>query len=85
MKSKHLVHIKLFGVVTIDGNVMFLFIFSHGFTLNTEAYIKWLGQVVLSWSERVATERRYIWQQDFDRRIQFWLSEKFCENITPNI
>ena len=40
MKIKHLVYIMLLGAVTNDRDVIALFIFQHGFRLNTEAYIK---------------------------------------------
>ena len=39
----------VFGVVTNNGDVMLPFIFPHGDTHNTEAYIKYLEEVVLSW------------------------------------
>ena len=36
------------------------FIFLHGLTLNMEAYINWLEEVVLPWIEKMATGRPYI-------------------------
>ena len=47
MKSKHPVHIMVFGLVTSDGDIMPPFIFPHGLRFNTEAYIKCLEKVVL--------------------------------------
>ena len=55
-KTKHPVHIMVFGVITGDGNIIPLFIFSYGLRLNTEAYIAWIMRLV--------AERIYIWQQD---------------------
>ena len=48
----------VFGVVTSDSDVMLSFIFPHGFRLNTEAYIMCLEEMVLTWIERVAAEKR---------------------------
>ena len=57
MKTKHPVHIKRFGAVTSDGDVIPLLIFSQGLRLNTEADINYLKEVVMLWIERVAAER----------------------------
>ena len=90
MKTKHPVHIMVFGVVSSDGDIMPPFIFPHGLKLNTEAYIKCLEKVVLPWIVEVATGRPYVWQQDSapshtSWRTQSWLSENFCDHITPNM
>ena len=42
MKTKHPVHIMLFGAVISNGAIMLPFIFQHGHKLNMEAYIKCL-------------------------------------------
>ena len=55
MKAKYPVHITVFGVVTSEGDIMLLFIFLHGLSLNRETYIKHLEEVVPAWIERVAT------------------------------
>ena len=47
MKTKHIVHIKIFGVVTGDIDVIPPFIFLHGLRLKTEADTKYLEKVVL--------------------------------------
>ena len=39
MKTKHPVHIRVFGVVTCDLNVVPQIIFPQGLRLNREAYI----------------------------------------------
>ena len=39
MKSKHPIHIIVFGVVTSDGDIISPFIFSHGLRRNTETNI----------------------------------------------
>ena len=49
------VQILVFEVITTDGNLTPPFIFTYGLRLNTEAYIKFLKEEVLSWIERVAT------------------------------
>ena len=46
MKTKHLVYIMAFGVVTSNYDVMPPVIFPYSFRLNTEAYIKCLVEVV---------------------------------------
>ena len=53
MKTKQPVHIMEFGVPATDGDVMPSYIFPCGSRLKTEAYIKCLEEVVLSWIERV--------------------------------
>ena len=64
MNTKHRVYI-MFGVVTSDDDVMYLFIFPRGLRLNTEAYIKSMEEVVLSWIESGGVSGRpYVWQQD---------------------
>ena len=90
MKTKHIIYVMVFGVVTSDGNVMLLFIFPYGFRLNTVAYIKCLVEVVLSWIKTLTIGTPYIWQHDFapchtSKRIQSWLSENFCNHTAPNI
>ena len=64
MKTKHSILIMVFEVLINDGDVIFPFIFPHGCRLNMEAYIKSMEEVVLSWIERVAAGRLYIWQRD---------------------
>ena len=59
MKTKHPVHIMVFGVFTSDGDMSL--IFPHGLTLNKKADIKCLEEVALAWVERVAAERPNIW------------------------
>ena len=46
MKTKYPVHIMMFGMVIHDGGFMAPFIFLQSLTLNTEAYIKFLAEVV---------------------------------------
>ena len=89
MKTKHPVHIRVFGMVTSNGNVMPPFIFPHG--LNMGAYIKSLGEVV-PWMKRVAAGRSCIWHGNRTLhhakkagKFQFWMCENFCNHITPNI
>ena len=90
MKTKPLVRITVFGVVTSDSDVMPLFIFLHDLRLNTVAYIMCLEEVALFWIERVAVERPYTWQQDFvpyntGRKTKSCLWEIFCNRIAPLI
>ena len=51
-------------VVTNDGYVMPQFFFLHGLTLNMEPYIKFPKEVMLTWIEKAAARRPYIWQQN---------------------
>ena len=44
MNTKHPVHIMMFRLVIIDGDVMLLFIFPYDLSLNSEAYIKCLDR-----------------------------------------
>ena len=62
MKTKHPVHILVFGVVIRDGDIMHPFI-SHGLRLKIEAYINCLEEVVVPWIKILAAGRPYIWQQ----------------------
>ena len=43
------VHIMVFGVAKSDGDVMPLSIGPHDLRLNTESYIKYLEDIVLTW------------------------------------
>ena len=52
--------------------------------------MKSLEEVILHWIERVAARRTDVQQQDCapyhtSRRTQCWMSEIFCDYITPNI
>ena len=78
-----------FKVVTRNGDVMLLLILPHGLKVNIEAYIKCLKKIVLTWIERMAAERPYIWKQDsvpyhIRKRTQS-LWENFCDAIIPYI
>ena len=64
MKTKHSVLIFMFGLVTSDGHVMPPFMMSHGPRLNRATYVKCLEEVVLLWTEKVASRRLYFWQED---------------------
>ena len=90
MKIKRWVHIMMFGVVTIDCDMMFPFIFPYSPRLNTKAYIKCLEKVVFPWIVKVASGRKFIWQQNSTpcheiRKTQRWLSENFCYFFSPKI
>ena len=52
----------VFVMVTSDRDVMILFIFPCNFRLNTDVYIKYLEELVLTWIERVATWTSYVLQ-----------------------
>ena len=49
MKTKYPVYIMVFGVVTSDSDVIPSFIFRRDLRLNTEAYIKYLKEIMLPW------------------------------------
>ena len=61
MKTKHWVHIIVFGVITSDNDVIPPFIFPNGLRLNIKAYIKCLEEVMVSCIKRVTGGRSYIW------------------------
>ena len=89
MKTKRPVHIQAFREITSDDDVMLLFIFPHGLKLNTEAYIKCLEKIALTYIECVAGGRIYFRQQDSapchtNRRTRCWLWEKSYDRITSN-
>ena len=44
MKTNHIVHVMVFGVVINKGDIMALFVFSYGPRFLTEAYIKRLQE-----------------------------------------
>ena len=47
MKTKHAIHVMVFGVVIIKGDIMPPFIFPKSLRLKTEAYANCLEEVVL--------------------------------------
>ena len=53
MKTKHPVHVMVFGMVTSSGEIILPFIFLYCLQLNTLTYIKCLKEVVLLWIEMV--------------------------------
>lgn len=74
-----------FAVITSDGDVMLQFIFSHSLTINTEAYIKYKGEVV----KKVVAGRLTVLLQDSapchtDRRIQSQPPGNLYVHTTPN-
>ena len=85
IKIKLSVHIKVFVLITSDGDIMLPFNFHKASDSKQSP-----KEVMLPKIERVAAGRPYIWQQDSalcctSRRIQSWLCENFCNHITPNI
>lgn len=46
-----------FVMITNDGDVMPAFIFARGYKLKSEAYIKWVEEVLLPWIKMVAAGR----------------------------
>ena len=52
MKTKYQVHIRAFGMVTSNGDLIPPFIFPYGIRLNKEAYIKCLEEIVMPWIKR---------------------------------
>ena len=72
---------SLFGVATSDGDIMPPFI-SHGRRLNTEVYIKCLGEVLLLSIEGVTPRRPKVWQQNFAHASQTGESSLRCQKIS---
>ena len=90
MKTKHPVHIMVFGVVTCDGYIIPQFIFLHGLRLIMEAKSKCLEKVDLAEIKRVAPGKLYVKHQDYvschtDRKIYSWLLVHINNYITSNI
>ena len=87
IKTKHPIHIIVLRVITSNVDVMSPSIFPCCLTLNTEAYIKGLEELVLPWIQRVTAGRYYVWKQDSmpSRRTCSWLWENICDHITSNI
>ena len=56
-KTEQLFVIMVFGIVTINGDIMSSFIFSHSLRLCTEANVRCLEKVVLPWIKRVTAGR----------------------------
>ena len=52
-----------------------LFFFSHGPRLNTEAYIKYLEEVMLPWIKKETAGRPYVGQQHYATQA---VSENLC-------
>ena len=61
MKIKHPVRIRVFEIITSNGDIIYSFIFPHGLKLNTETFIKYLQKVAQPWKKRLATGRPYVW------------------------
>ena len=61
MKTKHLVHIMVFGLAASGGDVLLRFIFLHSLRLNIEAKMKYLEKEVLFWIDNVVAGRPYVW------------------------
>ena len=64
MKTNHLVHIMVFEVVISISDIIPPFTFPHRLRLHMEAYFKCLEEVELTWIEKMAAERPYVWQLD---------------------
>ena len=61
MKNKPPVHITVFEEVISNMDAIPPFIFLHAQRIHTEAYTKYLEEVLLFWIERVAVWRPYVW------------------------
>ena len=54
----------VFGIVSLDSDVMPLHIFPEGLRVNSDVYIELLKTKVLPWIKKVAKDRPWVWQQD---------------------
>ena len=61
MKTIHLAHIIVYGMVTIDDDIIYPFIFPHDLKLNVEAYINYLEELVQTWIEREIAVTPNVW------------------------
>ena len=82
MKSKHPIHIVMFVVISYDGDVIPLFVLSHGPRLNTAAYTKCLKEVVLISIEKVAAGRPYTYATAHKQKKLVLAVKNFCVHIT---
>ena len=64
MQTKFPVTVMVFGVMSLDGDMMLLHIFPKGIRVNSDVYIELLKTKMLSWIKKVAKERPWVWQQD---------------------
>ena len=78
METKYPINVMVFEVVKIMVTLYLYSSFRMVPRLNKEASIKCLEEEVLSWIERMFTERTYAWRQDYtlchtSKRTQCWL------------
>ena len=89
MKTKFPQIVMVFGCVSSEDDVMPPHNFEEGLRLNSDGYVKLLGNVVKPWLERVAAGRPYVCQRDSapchtSGKSQKWLSENFYDFTSPN-
>ena len=87
MKTKFLVTVMVFGVVSCEGHIMPPHIFEVDLKVNTKVYLDMLKSVVIPWSNQVAGGRPWVWQQDSEpahksKETQAWL-QKECYDFVP--
>ena len=83
IKTKHPVHI--IEMITSDSNIMSAFIFPHGLTLISKAYIKCCSESRKSLLEDPLSGNRILCHATQAGEPSLWLWENFCDIITPNI
>ena len=62
MQTKFLATVMVFGIVSLDGDVMLPHIFPEGLRVNSDIYIELLKTKVLPWIRKVAKDRPWVWQ-----------------------
>ena len=87
MKTKFLVTVMVFGMVSSEGHIMPPHIFEVSLKVNTKVYLDVLKSVVISWCNQVAGGRPWVWQQDLApahkfKETQAWLQEE-CYDFVP--
>ena len=87
MKTKFPATVTVFGVVSSERHIMPPHIFDVGLKVNTKVYLDVLKSVVISWCNRVADDRPWVWQQDSapahkSKETQAWL-QKECYDFLP--
>ena len=85
MKTKFPATVMVFGVVSSKGHIMPPHIFEVGLKVNTKVYLNVLKSAVIPWSNQVAGERPWVWQQDSapahkSIETQAWL-QKECYDL----
>ena len=87
MKTNFPGTVMVFGVVLSESHIMPPHIFEVGLKVNTKLCLDVLKSVVIPWSNQVAGDRHWVWQQDSapahkSNETHAWL-QKECYDYVP--